>query len=167
MRMLPEADLAQIPAGARGGTIDQAVNYLGQVTGSSRGGGVLYVWLRLLASNRKVALSLPRFQPEKRGTIGSELEAFKDRVRAGPSSNRRLSHAFHSYFLQVLRGEDDITRFLARLQQQLKKKDEAKQLIWPTPCTVERYNPAPSISLGRIPALRQWLAPRVYDYANI
>ena len=66
-----------------------------------------------------------------------------------------------------MRGEDDITRFLARLQQQLKKKDEAKQLIWPTPCAVERYNPAPSISLGRIPALRQWLAPRVYDYANI
>lgn len=99
MRMLPEADLAQIPAGARGGAIDQAVNYLGQVTGSSRDGGVLYAWLRLLASNRKVSLSLPRFQPEKRGTIGSELEAFKDRVRAGPSSNRdcglmRSAHTF-------------------------------------------------------------------------
>jgi hypothetical protein len=66
-----------------------------------------------------------------------------------------------------LRGEDDITRFLARLQQQLKKKDDAKQLMWPFPCAVERYNPAPAISLGRIPALRQWLAPRVHDYANI
>jgi hypothetical protein len=144
LRMLPESDIIQLPAGARGGAIDQAASYIAGAP--SRGGGVLGVWLQLLAANRSIALTLPRFQPEKRGTIGSELEAFKDRM---------------------LRGEDDITRFLARLQMQLKKKDEAKQLVWPVPCTIERYSPAPAISLGRIPALRQWLAPRVHDYANI
>jgi hypothetical protein len=45
LRMLPESDITQIPAGARGGVIGQAASMVG--AGSTIGGGVLGVWLQV------------------------------------------------------------------------------------------------------------------------